>query len=279
MAHFQYRTMKKFIPILMIACLVTYCSVADLDPQLISQDLSLQVNPFENVDTIRVLIAGQSNALANQCANTGGLIVCSDSVQSWSGINPTGWRTAVVGTSPNYANCGSISMAFCKKISEEYNKPVRFVKVAIGNQNIERWLPPINTNMIGTDAAILRSGFFNEQVNIIIWHQGENNHDAMIGVCNNNICYEQKLNELIAIFRSKQWFGSEGYFIAGGLMDGASNDRNAVIYKLNDNYSDRNSAAKSKGLTGCDNVHFNGISSKIMGEQRYFEALQNLLNN
>jgi hypothetical protein len=63
------------------------------------------------------------------------------------------------------------------------------------------------------------------------------------------------------------------------LKDGNNNDRNRVIYKLNNDYSDKNAAAISTGLSGCDQLHFNGVSSQIMGEERYFKALQNLLNN
>lgn len=232
----------------------------------ILEDIENEIDVIEPITTnefIYVLMAGQSNCIGSWC-NEAGSNVYSDSIQLWNGRN---WFI------PNELTEGKMVLNFAYFLSKKENKKVRILKVCQGGNEIEKWLPPINTNMIAIDNEVLNSKV--PQIDIILWSQGEKNYNkAKNGICNNNSCYIEKLYHLIDILQSKSYASEKTYFISSALYDGLYGDRNSALQVLNENKNDRLATIEEGGLSVCDNVHFDVKSQELIGQRMYDEFLK-----
>lgn len=223
------------------------------------------IKPITTKEYIYILMVGQSNC-EGMC-NDSSSIVYNDSIEIWDGNN---W------VKPTRLTKGKIALTFAQSISKSEKKRVRILKICQGGNPIENWLPPISVNMDKINQAIVKSGV--EQIDIILWSQGEGNSNAAKNLCNNDSCYIKKLNELIGIFTSSDYSSENMYFIATSLLDGVRGHRTSALLSLNDNPNDRLATVENKGFTGCDPVHFDIRTQELIG-QLMFDKFVKIRNN
>ncbi len=79
-------------------------------------------------------------------------------------------------------------------------------------------------------------------------------------------------------FRSYSWFGENGYFLNSTAIAGTYNDRFEAVKSLSLELDDRDNTAFAVDLQGCDASHMKGSSLYELGYNRFWNALQELID-
>lgn len=235
---------------------------------------------FSKKPPLFVVATGQSNMLG---IDGGGDTTSDRRLVAWDTTAHV-WKVANLGVNPfNSTGANSPAFSFGKEVARRENRIVRLVVMAKSSQHIAQWFG-VGGHAYNTNMNVLQAGM--PRCDVILWHQGESNHDGAGGVCNANACYEDSLYAIIRQFRGYTWADEQTLFIAGGLYDGAGatqNDRNTALMLLNTDTISTTGFAYATGLDDSgDAVHFSGPSLVTLGTERYynvFRALPNLYNH
>ena len=231
---------------------------------------------FSKKPPLFVVATGQSNMLG---IDGGGDTTTDRRLVAWDTTAHV-WKVANLGVNPfNSTGANSIAFAFGKEVARRENRIVRLVVIAKSSQHIAQWFG-VGGHAYNTNMNVLQAGM--PRCDVLLWHQGESNHDGAGGVCNGNTCYTDSLYAIIRQFRGYTWADENTLFIAGGLYDGAGatqNDRNTALMGLNSDTISTTGFAYATDLDDSgDAVHFSGPALVTLGSERYYNVYRALPN-
>lgn len=225
-----------------------------------------------------VLVTGQSNTLGSNTEVVEGLDDASDRVYAWTEngwdiadlrqVWDLGWhpRTTPDGLHPH----NNFAIHFGKQVVESSDRVVAFIVLSAAGRPISHWDTDRNfyrkINFTVNEALSLLPHI--DQVNAILWHQGENNW-------NGGQEYREKLNQLIANFRSEPWFGENALFICGETHRAPVN---VDLDSLNNDADLRTACVSSLGVGVLpDLTHFSAAGLREIG-RRYGQKYLAIFN-
>lgn len=216
-----------------------------------------------------VLLTGQSNALGANTDYDAGLDAPDKQVFAFTN---NGWREANLNqiwdrgwhprNNPNTDPSNNLLLHFGKRlVARDGNRVVGFILVSEPGAAIANW--DYNSDFYrAIDARVLDA--INQlphksQLDGILWHQGET--DA-----NDTDYYTQKLNGVIANFRSENWFSNGKPFICGEIAKrGGVNNRLNRLNTDNDAYT---ACVSASGVsTREDGSHFDAEGLRELGKR------------
>ena len=246
------------------------------------RNIQVFINRHKHVPDVVFLVTGQSNS-----QGTGGYYdpihsddTTDDNILSWN-IQDKSWDVAslerYMGTKPLLSQC--YGFHFAKQYIKRFpQRKVGLVVCGSPGQSICRWSHvtfPRSSNykkdvgdiydktVLNMFDAISKSN--TKQVDGILWHQGESDHNE------SHTYYRNRLEHVIQEYRRA--FGKKTAFIAGELLkcENGSHKQNDVLRELNHNKDCFSRCTFSKNLEQCgDNLHFSTQSHRILGDM-YFE--------
>lgn len=222
---------------------------------------------LKHVDTVVVVIDGQSNSIGQQSQSA--KTYSQKNVQVWTGSAWT--NTLQTGSNPFNANgANNIGLQFALKLAKM--RPTSLVRlIASGNsgQPISYWLSSPYTGFINTDNLVLNA-IGNAKVDVFIWVQGESDY---------NRSRTQYISDYYTL-RSQGWLLTSWYtqntrHINVGLYDGSSNVygfHNETLKQIGSDSIVQTSYAPVFGLGVYDNIHWNNTAIDTIGQERVYNA-------
>lgn len=257
---------------------------------IIYRDLSFLAIDGEWDDTpLIVLASGQSNMRGTPTA-TGGTWKSNSKVYAWlatssssagSWIQNPNFQTTTYYVPQSTTSLGggvnNIALAFCYRLQEASNRPVRLVIECQGNQNITQWVGSGTSSAryaamkSRLEEALAAASLSSLKVDVFLWQQGENNSADSANT------YEDYLDTLFSQLSTETWWNTS----STASILGELHDDNASYSSVTTGIHQRWSANKgltmfadSVGLTDVgDLIHYDGPSLFEMGYRRYFDAL------
>ncbi|MEM7257843.1 MAG: sialate O-acetylesterase [Pseudomonadota bacterium] len=222
-----------------------------------------------------VLLTGQSNALG---ANTDYDASLDGPHKQVFAFTSNGWREANLNqiwdrgwhprNNPNTDPSNNLLLHFGKRlVARDSDRVVGFILVSEPGAAISNWdynsefYRAIDSRVIDAINQLPHKS----QLDGILWHQGET--DA-----NDTDYYTRKLNDVIANFRSENWYSSGKPFICGEIAKrGGVNNR---LNRLNSDNDNSTACVSAAGLsTRIDGSHFDAEGLRELGKRyadRYY---------
>lgn len=225
-----------------------------------------------------VLVTGQSNTLGSNTEVVEGLDDPSERVYAWTEngwdianlrqVWDLGWhpRTTPDGLHPH----NNFALHFGKRVASGSERILAFIVLSAAGRPISHWDNDkgfYRKIVYQVNEALSHIPHINE-LNAILWHQGENNWFG-------GAEYREKLNALIANFRSEPWYGETALFICGETHRAPVN---VDLNSLNSDGDLRTACVSSLGVSvRPDLTHFDASGLREIGK-RYGDKYMAIYN-
>ena len=238
-------------------------------------------NRFDKI----ILLTGQSNALGQFSGSKSINHDFDDRIYAYN-IIKNKWMlfqyNTEIGSKPTNNEC--FAYYFAKRYLQDY--PQHKVGIIVFGQAatpISHWIVP-NLYLLPSsihdnyDSGVLfhhinyhihnaLDSIKNKYINIILWHQGENDENET------NMYYFERLQALITQFRCSKLCNRKLLFIAGELKQGK---QNIALNMLNYDKDKHTACAYTSFIDSYDNVHFTSNGFCQVGYQYYY-TYQNII--
>ncbi len=236
-----------------------------------------------SADPFVVVAAGQSNMTG---AGRGGDMTLSGGVVAWDwvgdrliaadyGAAPANGPGVRIGTTI----FNNLYFPFAERASQELDRPVLVIARPVSGSRIDTWLEgATGTNWAALDAEVRLAldAYGIDRADAFLWLQGESDYPVPTAQ------YQAMLLEFVAQVRAQDWVPEALPFLIGELSRiGVNFAQNAALQALELAATDPMLGFVSTvGLTATDatGVHFDGASLVELGRERFWEALEDLLD-
>jgi carbohydrate esterase-like sialic acid-specific acetylesterase len=223
-------------------------------------------------DPLYILATGQSNINGYNSGN--GDVTVNSNVEAWNGsawvvmqpsVLPMGMQTPFTASAKPSSN--NPVWHFAKRIQEKTGRRVRVILMGWGGSAISNWVGA-GTNYADILTEMTQMG--NPKISYFIWAQGEADNGLTAAQ------YQTAFNSVISQFRAETFFPATTPIIISGVVESNYTVTAAAQRAIAAGSDPFIVYADSTGLADDgDSVHWSGISTVILGSQRYIDAVEN----
>lgn len=222
-----------------------------------------------------ILVTGQSNALGADTVFDSLRDVPNNRVFAYTN---EGWRVADLHqvwdlnwhprNDPDTDPSNNFGFHFAKKLAERRpQRVVGFILVTAPGEGIDHWDYESDFYLKIRNKVVAAINELPSKASIdgILWHQGETDWLA-------DDYYRNKLRDVIANFRSENWFAADKPFICGETVEAPVNQ---ILMALNTDGDPSTGCVSSDGLsTILDKLHFSAEGLRILGTRYTTKYIQ-----